>query len=239
MRLQKALADAGVASRRHAELLIEAGRVAVNGQIVREMGVQVDPARDEIRVDGRPVRAAREFTYLLLHKPSNFLTTVSDPHGRPTIMQLVPRDKRLFPVGRLDLESEGLVLLTDDGELANRLMHPRYEHEKEYRVLAEGRVPNEAIEKLRAGVELDDGRTAPARVQLVEHVSGDTWLDIVLREGRKRQLRRMLERVGHPVKRLIRVRIGPLHLGDLPAGQWRALSAAELRQLRHIHNRTE
>ncbi len=234
MRLQKLIADAGIASRRHAEELIRDGRVAVNGTVVREMGVQVDAARDQVRVNGKLVRAASEHTYLMLHKPRGVLTTVSDPEGRRTIMQLLPRDKRLYPVGRLDLNSEGLILLTDDGALANHLTHPRYEHEKEYRVLVEGRVANDAIQKLSAGVELDDGKTAPARVDYLELIAGDTWLRIVLHEGRKRQIRRMVEAVGHRVRRLVRVRMGPLRLGDLPVGEWRALSPRELTELKRV-----
>lgn len=232
MRLQKALAEAGVASRRHAEALIAAGRVKVNGAVVRAMGVTIDPQRDRLEVDGRAVRAAGERTYIMLHKPRNVVTTASDPAGRATIMDFVPRDRRLFPVGRLDRNSEGLVLLTDDGALAHRLMHPRYEHEKEYRVLVEGRLPSQAIQKLREGIELEEGRTAPARVEFVEHVAGDTWLRIVLREGRKRQIRRMMEAVGHRVKRLVRVRLGPLRLGDLPVGQARPLTPREIAELK-------
>ncbi len=234
VRLQKVLADAGVASRRHAEELIRAGRVTLNGKMIRAMGVKVDPERDRIAVDGRPLYTPSEHTYLMLHKPRHVITTVSDPQGRPTVIDYIPRDKRLFPVGRLDTNSEGLVLLTDDGELANRLMHPRYEHEKEYRVLIEGRPSNDALEKLRAGVPLEEARTAPALIRVEEHVQGDTWLRIVLREGRKRQIRRMVEAVGHRVERLIRVRLGPLELGDLPPGQWRPLTAREVAELKRV-----
>lgn len=232
VRLHKAIAAAGISSRRQAEALIRSGRVSVNGHVVREMGVQVDPGHDEIRVNGQILQAAQKHTYLMLHKPGHVVTTVSDPEGRQTVMDFIPRERRLFPVGRLDFDSEGLVLLTDDGALANRLMHPRYEHEREYIVLAKGRVANEAIDRLRAGVDLDEGRTAPARVQLIEHVTGDTRLRIVLREGRKRQIRQMLKKVGHPVRRLVRVRIGSLLLGDLPVGQWRTLTPHEVRQLK-------
>ena len=235
IRLHKALAGAGVASRRHAEELIQAGRVSVNGEVVRQMGVVVDPARDRIAVDGRKVQAASRHTYLMLHKPRNVLTTVSDPRGRPTVMGYLPHDgsiPRVYPVGRLDNESEGLVLLTDDGELANRLMHPRFQHEKEYRVLVEGRPSRDALDRIKRGVRLDDGLTAPADVGLIEHIEGNTWLRIVLREGRKRQIRRMLEAVGYRVKRLIRVRIGGVPLGDLPPGAWRRLTAEEVAELR-------
>ncbi len=206
----------------------------VNGAVVREMGVQVDATRDRILVDGRAVQATRAHTYLMLYKPRHVLTTVSDPEGRPTVMNYLPRDgslPRLYPVGRLDSNSEGLVLLTDDGELANRLMHPRYEHEKEYHVLVKGRPSEGALTKLRDGIELEEKQTAPAHIEVIERVSGDTWLRVVLREGRKRQIRNMVEAIGHRVKRLIRVRMGTLLLGDLASGKWRALTVSELAAL--------
>jgi len=234
VRLQKALADAGVASRRHAEELIRAGRVSVNGAIIREMGVTVEPTRDTILVDGRPIRAAREHTYLMLHKPLHVITTASDPQGRQTVLDLVPKDKRLFPVGRLDADSEGLILLTDDGELANRLMHPRYEHEKEYRVWVTGHPSANTLKQLQTGISLDDELATAVRVTIEQRNAAGTWLCVVLREGRKRQIRRMMEALGHRVKRLIRVRLGALRLGDLPSGQWRALTAREVAALRGL-----
>lgn len=233
MRLQKALAAAGVASRRHAEELIRAGRVSVNGTVNREMGITVDPAHDRIEVDGRLVTPTDSYTYLMLNKPRRVVTTVVDPEGRPTVMHYLPtKGARVYPVGRLDFESEGLVLLTDDGALTNRLMHPRYEHEKEYHVLIEGRPPESVLEGLRRGVMLDESRTAPAVVHFIEHVEGNTWLRVVLREGRKRQIRRMVEALGYRVKQLIRVRIGTLRLGDLKTGKFRPLTAREVATLR-------
>jgi 23S rRNA pseudouridine2605 synthase len=231
MRLQKALAAAGIASRRHAEQLIRAGRVTLNGVVITAMGVTVE-ARDLIQVDGRPIHATQAHTYVLLHKPRHVITTVSDPQGRPTILDFAPKGKRLFPVGRLDADSEGLILLTDDGELANRLMHPRYEHEKEYRVLVTGRPSASALKQLRTGVSLAEGVATAARVTIEQQNANDAWLRIVLREGRKRQIRRMLLAVGYPVKRLIRVRLGALTLGHLPVGQWRALTSREIAALK-------
>ncbi len=228
------LSDAGVASRRHSEALIADGRVRVNGVVVREMGVQVVPGRDRIAVDGNLVEMKHDHVYYVLHKPRGVVSTASDPEGRRTVLDLVPRDRRVYPVGRLDYESEGLVLLTDDGELANRLLHPRYEQEREYRALVSGTPPDTVLKTLCEGIELEDGRTAPARFEVDSRISGDAWLRVVLREGRNRQVRRMLEAVGFPVKRLIRWRLATLRLGDLPIGEWRRLTPREVADLRHI-----
>ena len=231
-RLQKVMARAGVASRRKSEELIRQGRVAVNGRVVRELGVRVDPTEDVITVDGKPLRLRAQHTYVVLHKPPGVITTVHDPWGRPTVLDLVQTEARVFPVGRLDANSEGLVLLTDDGELAYRLTHPRFQHEKEYHVLVTGRPTRRTLERLRRGVPLEDGVTAPAQVEVLRRAGRHTWLRIVLREGRKRQIRRMAEAVGHPVRRLIRVRIGPLRLGNLGPGEWRHLTRREVEALR-------
>ena len=237
-RLQKVMARAGVASRRKSEELIRQGRVAVNGRVVRELGTRVDPARDVITVDGEPLRLRAQHTYILLHKPPGVITTVHDPWGRPTVLDLVQTEARVFPVGRLDANSEGLVLLTDDGELAYRLTHPRFEHEKEYHVLVAGRPTRRTLERLRRGVRLEDGVTAPAKVEVLRRAGRNTWLRIVLHEGRKRQIRRMAEAVGHPVRRLIRVRIGPLRLGNLAPGEWRHLTRREVEALREVAYRS-
>lgn len=231
-RLQKVLAHAGVASRRKCEEIIRQGRVAVNGQVVTELGTQVDPERDNITVDGRRISVTEEYTYIVLHKPVGVITTADDPWGRPAVLDLVDVETRVYPVGRLDANSEGLVLLTNDGTLTHQLTHPSFEHPKEYHVLVAGRPAKMALERLRAGVRLENGMTAPAQVGVLRREGKDTWLRMILHEGRKRQIRRMADAVGHPVRRLIRVGIGPIRLGDLAPGKWRHLSRREIDQLR-------
>jgi len=231
-RLQKILAHADFGSRRACEDLIRQGRVAVNRRVA-ELGQKADPERDRITLDGKPVQVKLEYTYVALHKPRGVLSDEGDGSGRlTTARDLVPLEGHLFPVGRLDLRSEGLILLTDDGKLANRLTHPSYEHAKEYHVYVEGHPDDGMLESWRRGVFLDGRRTAPADVSVLRHEKRHTWLQVVLREGRKRQIRRTAAMLGHPVHRLIRVRIGSLHLGDLKPGQWRTLSEAEVKALR-------
>ncbi len=238
MRLQKAMAWAGVASRRASERLIRQGRVRVNGELVNEMGVQIDPRRDRITVDGEAIEIAPQRQYIKLHKPAGYLSVLHDPRGRSDLSDLVPNLESVHPVGRLDLDSEGLILLTDDGALTQRLAHPRYEHEKEYLVLVRGMPGEDALQQLREGIVLKDGVTAPAEVSRPASAawgpapSGSSHLRFVLREGRKRQIRRMCAAVGHPVERLIRVRIGPIELGDLPPGAHQRLTETELERLR-------
>ena len=233
-RLQKILARAGLGSRRQCEELIAQGRVTVNGQVAH-LGMKADPARDDIRVDGQRIRAAEPPVYIMVNKPRWVLsTTEPDPRRKHrTLRDLVPVPERVFPVGRLDLESEGLVLLTNDGELAQRLMHPRYGHEKEYRVLV-ARIPDDKqLKAFRYGIVLPDGyRTRPARVDLLRRQGKGAWLRFILTEGRKRQIREMCRAVGLPVVRLIRTRIGPLRLKDVGVGEWRYLTPAEVRALR-------
>jgi pseudouridine synthase len=232
-RLQKVLARAGVCSRRKAEELITAGRVAVNGQVVRQLGVKVDAARDSVEVDGEAIElATRE--YWLLHKPVGVITTVDDPWGRPTARELIPTEGRVFPVGRLDADSSGLLLFTNDGELAYRLTHPSFEHQKEYHVLVEGRPSADDLRRLRRGVKIDGRPTAPAEVDVVGDSADGTWLRVVLHEGRKRQVRRMMAAVQHPVLRLVRVRVGPITLGDLQPGEARRLTPDERLSLRRL-----
>jgi|Deesub1362A_J573_1020465.scaffolds.fasta_scaffold01391_4 pseudouridine synthase len=235
-RLQKILARAGVASRRKAEELILAGRVAVDGRVVRELGTKADPARQRITVDGRPLPPPQGRRYWLVHKPRGVVSTARDPQGRPKVTDLLPpeaRAARLYPVGRLDRDSEGLVLLTNDGELAHRLMHPRYQVPKHYRVWVKGRPSPAALERLRRGVDIGEARpTAPARVYLKSASEARSKLSIVTHEGRKREIRRMCQAVGHPVLRLVRVGLGPLRLGDLPPGAARPLTRNELMALR-------
>ena len=229
MRVQRALALAGVASRRAAERLVEEGRVRVNGELAR-IGQDVADA-DEITVDGRLVAAEVTSTYLL-NKRVGTVSTVSDPEGRTTVLDGLPSDVRLYPVGRLDINTTGALLITNDGELAHRLMHPRYRVPKLYDTLAEGRVSADAIRQLRRGVELEDGPTSPARAERMERLHpGGTWLQIEIAEGRNRQVRRMLEAVGHPVMKLHRSRYAGVNLGRLRAGEWRPLTSDELRRL--------
>lgn len=237
-RLQKVLAHAGVASRRHAEELISAGAVTVNGTVVRELGTRVDPRHDEVRVRGALVRPAAASLYILLNKPAGVVTTAHDPQGRRTVLELLPRewrDQRVYPVGRLDRDTEGLLLLTDDGALALRLTHPRYGLGKEYAALVAGRPSDATLRDLARGMALpgEERPTAPARVWQEQTAGDATWVGIELHEGRNRQVRRMFEAVGHPVLRLRRVRVGPLALGALPPGESRLLTPAEVGRLRH------
>jgi 23S rRNA pseudouridine2605 synthase len=225
-RLQKVLARVGLGSRRTCEDLIAEERVRVNGEIA-ELGRRVDPEVDLVEVDGAPIGIRPGLVHYLLNKPAGVITTASDPQGRPTVLELVPAEPRVFPVGRLDLDTEGLLLLTNDGELANRIAHPSHGVEKEYLAQVEGTPSRGALRTLRQGVDLDDGPTAPAEVALVD----GGLVRLVIHEGRNRQVRRMLEAVGHPVTRLIRTRIGPLADRRLAPGAWRPLEPKELRAL--------
>ena len=229
VRLQRLLARAGVASRRRAEALITAGRVRVNGRVVTELGARADPTVDDVTVDCRPVRLPKEHAYLALHKPAGYVTTVRDPQGRPTVMSLVPPIRGLVPVGRLDLESEGLLLLTTDGEWAQRVGHPRYGSTKEYLVDVRGVPSLAALDRLRRPLDLGpDGRTTGAEVELLAAAGDRARLRLTLHEGRHRQVRRMLDLVGHPVQRLVRVRVGAVRLGRLKPGAWRQLTPREI-----------
>jgi 23S rRNA pseudouridine2605 synthase len=230
-RLQKVLARAGFASRRKCEELIAQARVTVNGEIA-VLGRRVDPNVDQIAVDGVPVVVDTTLVHWLLNKPPDYVTTASDPQGRPTVLDLVPDEPRVFPVGRLDRDSEGLLLLTNDGEFAQLLTHPSHGVEKEYFVEVEGSPSAGAVRRLREGVDLDDGRTRPAKVRVVQQSSGGTSaLEIVVKEGRKRMIRRMCSAVGHPVVRLVRTRIGSLRDQKLAPGTWRSLTMTEVRSL--------
>ncbi|HXG76345.1 MAG TPA: pseudouridine synthase [Gaiellaceae bacterium] len=229
MRLNAYLARAGVASRRRADELILAGRVRVNGA-PGTLATRVR-AGDRVEVDGRPVEP-QELAYLLLHKPAGVVTTARDPHGRPTVVELVPAEPRVVPVGRLDADTTGALLLTNDGQLAHRLAHPRYGVPKVYEVEVEGVPGREALARLRAGVDLEDGRTAPARVRVLARRGPSAVLELTLHEGRKHQVKRMCEAVGHPVRRLHRSRYADLGLDRLAPGEWRRLTGAEVRALR-------
>ena len=227
MRLAKYLASTGVASRRAAEQLIRDGRVSVRGRPVTDPATDVRPD-DRVTVDGKGVEQVPERVVYAVNKPAGIVSTARDPQGRPTVVSLVPTPLRLYPVGRLDIDTTGLILLTNDGELAHRLTHPRFEVEKSYRaVVRNPPVHDRGLEALRAGVELKDGRTAPARVR---RLAADT-IELTIHEGRKRQVKLMCERIGHPVKRLERVRFGPLKLGELKPGTYRRLSDAEVTEL--------
>ena len=232
MRLQKYLAQAGVASRRQAEEMIRAGRVRVNGKIVAAMGFQVEAGQDKVTVDGRAVAATEKKVYILLYKPPGYVTTVHDPQGRPRVMDLV-RDipARLYPVGRLDYNTAGLLLLTNDGELTLRLTHPRYQVPRTYRALVRGIPDINTITHLRRGVKLEDGPAAPTRVDLRQIYQGNALIELTLKEGRNREVRRMLAAVGHPVMRLQRVQFAFLTLAGLKPGQYRHLTGDEVARL--------
>ena len=229
IRLQKVLAAAGIASRRASEILIEEGRVEVNGKVVTEQGMRVNPDTDHIRVDGARIPPPRRHMYLVLNKPRGVVSTMDDPEGRPTLTDYLPRTKeRLFHVGRLDTDTEGLIVLTNDGEFANRLAHPRYEVPKAYHVQAAGVMDNRIIRRLEKGVTLDDGKVKPDNVKLISRGQDRTLLAVTLHEGRNRVVRRMFDTIGHPVDRLSRTAIGPVRIGQLPLGETRELTREEL-----------
>lgn len=233
VRLNKYIAQSGLASRRAADRLISEGKVKINGSVVRTLGHKIDTDRDRVEVDGRTVHPSEDKVYLMLHKPPGCLVTRKDPFQRPTVMELLPpRASSVFPIGRLDLESEGLLLLTNDGELAHRLMHPRYGVKKLYRVKVKGRPAEANLEALRRGVYLYGKKTAPARVKPVSLGAGHSWLEVEIHEGRKREVRRMFESQGHIVLVLKRLRFAGLSLGRLGPGCWRDLSEPEIRALK-------
>lgn len=234
-RIQKVIARAGIASRREAEKLISEGRVTLNGKVVEELGTKVDTDKDYIKVDGKLITRPEPKAYLILYKPRGYVTTTSDPEGRPTIMELLERVKgRVFPVGRLDYDTEGLILCTNDGDLTHRLQHPSHEVPKTYFAKVEGVPTPEEITKLRKGIKLEDGMTAPAKVKLVRKVEANSWLEITIHEGRNRQVKRMVEAIGHPIIKLKREGLAFLTLGDLKPGEFRHLTAEEIKKLKEI-----
>lgn len=235
VRLQKLIAGTGLASRRKAEELITSGRVTINGSVVKELGTKVDPDRDHVKVDGKHLRAAQPYVYVILNKPKNVMSTLGDPEGRPTVKDFLRGvSVRVFPVGRLDFDSEGLMLLTNHGDLAQALLHPRYHVPKTYLIKVKGVLNDAEIGTLERGVKLEDGLTAPAKVQKISRAESNSWLEVTIHEGRKHQVKRMLEAVGHAVIKLTRVRMGPLLLGDLAAGEYRFLTDREANRLREL-----
>ncbi|WP_204516815.1 pseudouridine synthase [Brevibacillus fulvus] len=233
-RLQKVLAQAGIASRRHSEELILQGRVSVNGQIVRELGTKVDPEKDRIEVDRQPIRKEQHL-YLLLHKPTGVITSLHDPQGRRIVTDLLSGiEERVYPVGRLDYDTSGLLLLTNDGELANKLAHPSYEIDKVYRAWVKGIPDSRQLLKLQRGIALEDGMTAPAKAKLLEADAqkNRALIELTIHEGRNRQVRRMCEAIGHPVLELSRIRLGFLTLDGIKPGAYRHLTAAEVDKLK-------
>lgn len=232
-RLQKILSRAGVASRRAAEQYILDGRVSIDGKIVRELGTKVDPERSEIKVDGRRINLNVEKIYLMLNKPKQVLSSVSDDRGRRTVIDLIEDvDEKIFPIGRLDYNTEGLLLLTNDGELANGLLHPKFEIDKTYLAVIKGRVDQERLDRLRIGVKLEDGMTAPALVNLLELGDDQSTVEITIHEGRNRQVRRMFEAIGYLIKKLRRIKFAGLTLEGLKLGAHRALTKREVESLR-------
>ena len=231
-RLQKIMANSGVASRRKCEELILSGRVTVNGKVAGVLGTKVNPQKDIIKVDGRKITAEKRKIYIMLNKPRGYVTTALDPEGRKKVTDLVKDlDGRIFPVGRLDMDTEGLLLLTNDGELAYRMTHPKFKVKKTYHVKIEGLPTEENLIRLAEGIELEDGMTAPARLTVLRTEKDKTLVEITIREGRKRQVRRMFDQIGHRVIHLKRVRFGPLSLGRLKKGSFRELTPRELASL--------
>ncbi|ETJ97768.1 MULTISPECIES: pseudouridine synthase [Propionimicrobium] len=231
IRLQKVLAQAGVASRRASEEMIAEGRVEVNGEIVLRQGLRVDPDKDEIRVDGSRIPTARRHVYVVLNKPRGVVSTMDDPQGRETLLDYVDSRTRLFHVGRLDTDTEGLILLTNDGEFTHRMTHPSYEVPKVYLVECEGRIENHALKRLKKGVTLEDGPARADNVKLVSRTESRSMVEVTLHEGRNRIVRRMFDTIGHPVRRLSRIKIGPVKLGRLKVGESRELTRNELGEL--------
>lgn len=232
-RLQKIMAHAGIASRRECEKLIEEGRVKVNGRAA-QLGMKVDPATDRIEVNGRVIDARQvDFIYIALNKPKGILSSLDDEldEGRKTVRDLIPLPGHLYPVGRLDKQSEGLMLMTNDGDMAHKLTHPRYGHNKTYRVTVEGRIPADVLDTWRQGIYLDDRKTAPVEIKVLRQEVTFTLLELVMREGRKRQIRRIANTLGYPVRHLVRIKIGPIDLGAMKSGEWRHLRPQEIHAL--------
>ncbi len=235
VRLQKIIASSGIASRRKAEEYIRLGLVTVNGQTIMALGTKVDPQNDHIKVNGRHLKSKLPDMFVMLNKPVGYLSTLHDPDGRPTVKKLMPKPSlRLFPVGRLDFDSEGLLLLTNNGDIAQACLHPAHHVQKTYLVKVKGVLEDGHLQQLRRGVSLEDGQTAPAKVKKAGKLQSNSWVEITIHEGRKHQVKRMFEYIGHPVIRLKRIQFGPLNLGKLLPGKTRYLTNDEANDLRHL-----
>ncbi len=231
-RIQKIIASAGIDSRRHAEALITAGKVSVNGEVITQLGAKADPQKDVIRIDGKIISTEKENYYIALYKPAQYVTTMSDPQKRPTVVDLVKDvPERVYPIGRLDYESAGLLLLTNDGDFAQKIQHPRYQIPKTYRVKITGRLSKEELAKLSGGIRLPDGMFKPENLTVEKINDKSTWIRLTLREGKNRIIRRGFEAAGRQVARLVRESIGSITLAGLPEGQWRNLTSREISQL--------
>ena len=232
IRLQKYLAQCGIASRRKAETLIAEGRVSVDGRIVETMGMKIDPGEQKIVFDGKQVMPEKQKLYFLLNKPQGYVTTVADPQGRPIVTDLIHDiEERLFPVGRLDLDTQGALLLTNDGDLAQKMQHPSYEVTKTYEAVVSGQPKQKNLDSLKKGILLEGKKTSPAQLSVIKSFSGSTLLHITIHEGRKRQVRKMFGAIGHPVKRLKRIAYGSLYLNNLPEGSYRRLNKGDLQKI--------
>jgi 23S rRNA pseudouridine2605 synthase len=235
-RVQKIISAAGIASRRHAEKLITAGRVSINNIVVTELGVKADVQKDVIRIDGATIGFEKTLLYIALHKPAGYITTLDDPEKRPTVIDLLPDvPERVYPVGRLDYDSSGLLLLTNDGDFAQKMQHPRFQTPKIYRVKIQGRLSKEELKQISKGVKLPDGMFKPENMQIEKFNDKSCWIRLTLREGKNRIIRRGFESAGHRVARLVREAIGSLTLEGLKEGEWRHLTAKEINQLLHLH----
>ena len=235
-RVQKIISAAGIASRRHAEKLITAGRVSINNVVVTELGVKADAQKDVIRIDGATIGVEKTLLYIALHKPAGYITTLDDPEKRPTVIDLLPDvPERVYPVGRLDYDSSGLLLLTNDGDFAQKMQHPRFQTPKVYRVKIQGCLGKEELKQISKGVKLPDGMFKPENMQLEKFNDKSCWIRLTLREGKNRIIRRGFENTGHRVARLVREAIGSLTLEGLKEGEWRHLTTKEVNQLLHLH----
>lgn len=233
MRIQKFLSEAGIVSRRKAEKLISEGKITVNGEIVRELWKQIDPEKDCIKLDNKIIKRKQKKIYILLFKPKGYVTTLKDEKGRPTVGDLLKDIKfRVFPVGRLDYNTEGLLILTNDGDISQKMSHPRYGLPKTYMVKVSGILNEKALKRLKGGVKLADGKTLPAELKIIKTLKNSCWLEITIREGKRRQIRRMFEMIGHPVRKLKRTKIGFLNLEGLLPGEYRYLSSSEIELLK-------